>query len=142
MAVEVINLGITQSQRFWLQPGFALTVSGVGSVRSGVDNISRIRLRPEVQALGPFMDRVDVEISADGDVSYSLYDLNNIDPADLVALNTLAIGTRAWAIYGNERFEHYWDGATWAPKSWSVVGSGPPDDGDARPDGTLYFQIP
>ena len=141
MQVESITIRNTERARFLLPPGFVVLVSGSGDLLHGVDNMSRIKLRPEDQTLGPFPDTVKVEVRATDDTTYALYDLNNIDAADLGDLATLAPGTKAWAIDGPGRSERYWDGTDWVPNSFCVVGTLSPNDGDGRPDGTVYFQI-
>lgn len=140
--VETITLRISESQTFWLRPEFALLITGVGSlVVDRTDNISNYRLSADIQSIGPYLDSVKVSIDAQGDTEYQLYDLGNLMAEDLAELTTLAVGTRAWVIEETGRNEYYWDGVVWRPKSWTVVGVDAPDDGDGRPDNTIYFQI-
>lgn len=140
--VESYTIHITESRRFALPPEFVLLVHGSGVLTADrLDNASRIKLRAQPQALGPFLDVAGVTLEATGDVTWSLYDLQNLDESDLALLTTLLPGTRAWVIDAGGRTERYWDGAAWVPNAWFDVSSDAPDDGDGRPNGFVRFQV-
>lgn len=142
MIVETITIRNTERAILWMRPGFVVKTAGAGRLLHGVDeNMSRIKLRAEAQVIGPFTERVRVEIRATGDTTYELYDLNDLEAGDLPDLVTLQPGTRAWVIEDTGRSNRYWNGVEWEIIALNIVGEGEPVDADGRPDGAVYFQV-
>lgn len=142
MIAETITIRNTERAILWMPEGFVVKVAGEGLLLHGFDeNMSRIKLRAEAQTIGPFHDRVRVEIRATGDTTYTLYDLNDLVAADMAALTTLQPGTRAWVIEATGRSARYWTGVEWEIIALNVIGDGEPVDADGRPDGAVYFQV-
>lgn len=142
MPVEQVTLGNTQGRQLSLQPWYVISIAGEGEMVHGTERVSRLKLRPEAQVIGPYMERTRVEIMPTGETTYTLYDLFSLDPADLASLDMLPSGTRLWLNDLGRRVEMYREGVNWVLNSPFLVGTGAPNDGDGRPDGTVYFQIP
>lgn len=140
--MNIQTLSITESRRFFLLPDHILLVRGEGKLTHTLaDFISNIKLRAAWQAIGPFAERATVDILANGDVEYALFDTNNLTEADLADLTTVGEGTRAWVRGDGFRTEMYWTGSAWVPVASIHMGDGEPDDNDGRPDQTVYFQL-